>query len=212
MRVGKLLGFVLSVQIIASTAISAGANFDRAIFVVFENTNAGEALRQPFFGRLAAAGANFTNMLAATHPSQPNYIALTAGSTHGVRNNNPHDLDVANIADLLEAKGLTWKVYAEGYPGGCFTGKTSNGYARKHNPFISFTGIQKNPSRCANIVDEKQFDRDAAAGTLPNYAFYVPDNKNSGHDTGVAYADRFYQAKFERLVADPVFMKRTVLI
>jgi phospholipase C len=189
-----------------------GQHFDRAIFVLFENTNYSKAIRQPFFKELADKGAHFTNFKAETHPSQPNYIALAAGDTHGVRSNGNVNLNVASIVDLLEAKGLTWKAYAEDYPGNCFRGGSYRNYARKHNPFISFVNVQSNPARCGKIVPAAEFEQDVAAGTLPNYVFYIPNGKNDGHDTGVAYADRWFRGKFESLVNNPNFMNRTVLI
>ena len=208
-----LWGAIFLILPMKANAISqSGKYFDRAIFVLFENTNYSDAIRQPFFRQLADGGAHFSNFRALTHPSQGNYIALTSGSLNGVTGDGKYDLNVNNVADLLEAKGLNWKVYAEAYPGNCFTGTSSGRYARKHNPFISFINIQKNPSRCANIVEASQFDRDAANGNLPNYVFYIPDNRNNGHDTGVAYADRWYSQKFSRYVDNAQFMKNTVLI
>jgi hypothetical protein len=205
-----LAGLLVSLSTFADP--SSGRYFDHAIFVLFENTNYTNALKQPFFGKLATEGAVFSNFLAATHPSQPNYIALTSGSLHGVSDNSVVDLDVRSIADLLEAKGYTWKVYAEDYPGNCFVGRENDGYARKHNPFISYLSIQKNPTRCAKIVNADEFEQDAAAGTLPNYVFYVPNMKNSGHDTDVSYADAWYAKKFSKYVDSPSFMEKTVLI
>ena len=205
------LSTVLTVTVSAKAA-PAGKYFDRAIFVLFENTNYADAWKQPFFKQLSDKGAHFSNLVALTHPSQGNYIALTSGSLNGVSGNGKYDLNVDNIADLLDARGITWKVYAEGFPGNCFTGTSSGGYARKHNPFISYVNIQRNPGRCANIVDASQFDQDAANGTLPHYVFYVPNNKNSGHDTGVAYAAKWYEQKFSNYVNDSQFMKNTILI
>ncbi len=190
----------------------SGKHFDRAIVVVFENTNYQDAYQQPFLKSLATDGANFTNFVAEAHPSQANYIAMTAGTMGGVRGDSRYDLDLTNIVDLFEAHGLSWKVYAEGYPGNCFTDMGSGQYVRKHNPFISFTNIQSNPLRCSHIVDAGEFDRDLAAGQLPNYVFYIPDLRNDGHDTGVAYADRWYKGKFGPIVANVEQMKNTVLI
>lgn len=207
-----LLLSLLTLGASAHATPPAGKYFDRAIFVIFENTNYMDALKQPFFNQLAAHGASFSNLMALTHPSQGNYVAFTSGSLNGVKGDGKYDLDVNNIADLIEARGLTWKVYAEGFPGNCFTGTTNGGYARKHNPFVSYVNIHSNPSRCANIVEASQFDKDAVSGSLPNYAFYVPNNKNSGHDTGVAYADKWYAQKFSRYVNDSKFMANTVLI
>ncbi len=49
-------------------------------------------------------------------------------------------------------------------------------------------------------------------GTLPNYVFVVLNSKSSGHDTGVAYASKWYQKNFEPLVTDQKFMESTILI
>ena len=186
--------------------------FDRAIFVIFENTNYSVAMQQPFFKQLADHGANFTNFFALTHPSQGNYIALTSGDLNGVTSDSPRDVNVHNVVDLLEARGLSWKVYAENYPGNCFTGKSSGDYVRKHNPFISYVNIQNNPTRCANIVEAAQFDQDAANGRLPNYVFYIPNSNNDGHNTGVAYADKWYAQKFAKYLSNSAFMQNTVVI
>jgi Phosphoesterase family len=112
-----------------------GKHFDRIITVIFENADYSEVIRQPLFKYLADQGAHFSNFLAVTHPSQGNYIALTSGSLHGLWCDiddtadsrcwlGPYDetvdLDVKNIVDLLEAKGVTWRVYAEKFPGNCF--------------------------------------------------------------------------------------------
>ncbi len=211
---GLMIG-LLSVLFISTGASAQGTSakhFDRAIFVIFENTNYAAAMKQPFFAQLASNGANFTNFLAQTHPSQANYIALTAGSLGGVRDDRSVDVNLTNVVDLLEAKGLTWKVYAEGYPGNCFSGKSSGDYVRKHNPFISFNNIRTNAKRCANIVEAAEFDSDLSRGILPNYVFYVPDLRNDGHDTGVAYANGWYEQKFSPLLNDTKFMKSTIVV
>ncbi|MBL7687528.1 MAG: hypothetical protein JNJ49_05795 [Bdellovibrionaceae bacterium] len=203
---------VMVVSSLSGAAPKSGRHFDRAIFVIFENENYSSVISEPFFKELAQKGANFTDFRAITHPSQANYIALTSGATHRVLGDMTTDLNVSNIADLLEAKGLSWRVYAEDYPGNCYTGDRSGDYVRKHNPFISYVGIQKNSARCDLIVNAKQFDQDAANGDLPHYVFYVPNMKNDGHDTSVAYADKWYRKKFAGYLNDQQFMTNTILI
>jgi hypothetical protein len=189
-----------------------GQNFDRALIFIFENTDYKDALAQPFFGSLAKHGALFSKFYAEVHPSQGNYIALTSGSTHNVHGDGNVNLSVFNMTDLLDAKGLTWKVYLEDYPGGCFKGGSYGGYARKHNPFISYVNVQSNSQRCQNLVSADQFELDVANGTLPNYSFYVPNVKNDGHDTGVRYADQWYKKKMSNFISDKDLMKRTIVI
>lgn len=210
----KIMGmiFIFLFSLHSFSAPRTGKYFDRALFVIFENTDYSKAIQQPFLKQLALNGTYFSNFMAATHPSQGNYVALTSGDLNGVTNDNPINLNVNHIADLLEARGLTWKVYAEDYPGNCFTGKSSGGYVRKHNPFISYLNIQNNPKRCANIVNAAQFDVDAANNSLPNYALYIPNLNNDGHDTGVSYADQWYSHRFTPYLSNAQFMQNTVVI
>ena len=88
-------------------------SFKRIMIVVLENEDEPNAIDQPFMKSLAARGAHFGSYRAITHPSQPNYIAMTAGGLHGVKDDRNVDLDVRHLGDLLEAKGLSWKVYAD---------------------------------------------------------------------------------------------------
>src|SRR5262249_22845758 len=124
---------------------------------------------------------------------------LTSGDPQGVSDDNTVDLNVNHIGDLLEAKGLTWKAYVENYPGNCSTVSSSGTYQRKHNPFISYLNVQKNPARCANIVNATQLQTDIANGTLPDYSLYTPNMNDDGHDTDVNYASNWLQTAFDPL-------------
>ena len=180
--------------------------------VVLENTNYEDALRQPFLASLARRGALLTHLTAEAHPSQPNYIALISGSTFGVTSDGNVSLDQRHIGDLLEAKGLQWKVYAEGYPGNCFLGASAGAYVRKHTPFLSFKNVQNDQARCAKIVHASELASDVRDGRLPDYSLYVPDLQNDGHDTGVAFADRWLSATFGPLLQDPKFTQGLLFI
>jgi phospholipase C len=204
--------FGLVIFLFSFSAFSTGKHFDRVVIVVFENEGYGSSVSEPFFSAFAKAGANFSNYFGVTNPSQGNYIAMTSGDLNGVYWDSQYDLNVQHIGDLLEQKGLTWKVYAEDFPGNCFTGMSSGNYARKHNPFISYTNIQNNPARCANIVEAGQLEPDVKTGNLANYIFYVPNLQNDGHDTDVAFADKWFKARFLPLLNNPDFMKNTVVI
>jgi hypothetical protein len=181
--------------------------------VVLENANAQDALAQPFMGSLVAQGAYLDNYHGVAHPSQPNYIAIAAGSTLGVVDDNNHNVNSTHLGDLLEATGRNWKVYAEEWPGNCFTGAQSGNYVRKHNPFISFNNVSSNSARCnAHIVNSSALGADIANSNLPAFALYVPGLQNDGHDTGVAYADQWLSETFGPLLQDPNFMNGTLFV
>jgi phospholipase C len=153
-------------------------------------------------------------MLAQTHPSQGNYIAMIAGDKLGVNSDSNYNISAnqRHLGNLLEEKGLDWKVYAEGFPGNCFTGASSGKYARKHVPFISFLNVSKVPDRCAKIVNSNMFMSDWSNHRLPAFSMYVPDLNNDGHDTGVGYAATWFQKTFGPALKDSRLMDRTLVI
>lgn len=110
----------------------------------------------PQYQSVAANGILLTNYNAITHPSEPNYVAASAGSNLGITNDDYYDIpaDEKSIFDLLEAKGLKWKSYNEEIPAPGWTGYSAYGgaYVRKHNPAIIFDNIGLNQTRSANVV------------------------------------------------------------
>jgi hypothetical protein len=192
--------------------LPVGQRFKKVIWVIFENTNYDAALAQPDFMRVAGQGALLTQMAAETHPSQPNYIAMIAGSTLGVRSNKNVNLSESHVGDLLEKAGLDWKAYAEDYPGNCFLGAESGLYARKHVPFLSFTNVTKSASRCQKIVSASSFATDFQAGHLPAFSMYIPNLKNDGHDTNIDYAGKWLTAKFGNVFKSPASLQDTLFV
>jgi len=196
----------------AAVSAQAAPTFSRVLIVMLENANYENAVDQPFLKDFAARGALLTNYHGVAHPSQPNYVALTAGTYDGVSGDGNVTLDVRHIGDLLEAKGKTWKAYAEGYPGGCFLGASDGTYARKHVPFLSFRNVTSDAARCANVVDAAAFSDDVAQRAVPNYSFFVPDLNDDGHDTDVATADRWLAQTVGPLLKNEAFMKGTLVV
>ncbi|MBI3542609.1 MAG: hypothetical protein HY075_04970 [Deltaproteobacteria bacterium] len=195
---------VLSALALLGCLQAQAAPFQKVLIVILENESEEAAIRQPYMKKLAAEGATL-DLRAETHPSYPNYVALTSGSTWGIHNDWQKTIDATHLGDLLEAKGRSWKVYAEGYPGNCFLGSARGKYARRHVPFLSYKNVQEKPDRCARIVNAAQLDEDVRNGALPDYALYIPDNNDNGHDTGVKFADRWLAKRFTPLLADHRF-------
>ncbi len=202
-------GFILLGFGVAQAGV---APFKKVMIVVLENTDYDEAVALPFLSQLAKRGALLTNYHAVTHPSQPNYVAMISGDTSGVFLDFNSNLDRSHIGDLLEARGKSWKVYAENYPGNCFLGGSRGKYARKHVPFLSFTNVSRNAQRCAKVVSSTQLDGDVAAGALQDFSMYIPNLDNDGHDTSAAVADKWLASKFGPLLRDTKFMNELLLV
>src|ERR1051325_10789075 len=68
------------------------ARYDHVVWIVMENKSFGDVIGSssaPFTTALASACGLAENFHAETHPSLPNYIAMTSGSTHGVADDGP---------------------------------------------------------------------------------------------------------------------------
>jgi len=207
-----LLALTLFAFVVCNDALVSGKWFDRIFIIMFENQAYEDVINDSNFLKFANAGLSFQNYYAITHPSQPNYIAQVAGSTLVVNSDGVYNLQGLSVVDLLEQRGVTWTAYIESYPGNCFTGATTSDglYARKHNPFISFVNIQRNASRCANIVNANRLDSDLASGNLAQYMYYTPNMQNDGHNTGISFAGNYLNTLFSPRLSK--FPARTLLL
>jgi hypothetical protein len=165
------------------------------VVIVMENAEYGEvigSIAAPYVNGLARRYALATNSFAITHPSLPNYLALTSGSTQGISSDcTDCQAPGSNIVDQLEAAGISWGAYLEDMPAPCFGGAGAGGYAKKHNPFIYYNDIASSPSRCRKLVGFGQLASALRSGSLPTYVWISPNLCDDGHDCGVAAGDRF---------------------
>lgn len=171
------------------------ASSSHVLVIVMENEESTDVLANaaaPYTNSLIRRYGLATQSYAITHPSLPNYLALTSGSTHGV-SSDCTDCHVRspNIVDQLEGAGISWKAYLEDAPTPCFGGAEAGGYARKHNPFIYYEDIANSPRRCSRLVGFEQLAADLRHGQLPTYAWITPNLCDDGHDCGVSGGDRF---------------------
>ena len=196
----------------AHAQLPRNSHFKKVVYIIFENENYEPVVVQPDFARFAKLGALFTKMRAEVHPSQGNYIAMVAGSAYGITSDSNVDLPHRHIGDLLENAGKDWRVYAEEYPGNCFTGKRSGKYVRKHNPFMSFTNVTSNPKRCAKIESDARFFQDYANGTLPEFSMYIPNMDNDGHDTTIDFAGKWLTTRFGSILSNPAALGDVLFI
>jgi acid phosphatase len=175
-------------------AVAGGAPRHIAV-IVMENEEYGSILdsrETPFIHSLASRYALATSSYAITHPSLPNYLALTSGSTFGI-DSDCTDCSVpgAGVAGQLTRRGITWRAYIEGLPDPCFTGAGAGTYAKKHNPFLYYTGIIGNRAACAHVVPLRGLFHDERRAALPAFVWITPNLCHDMHDCPPATGDRF---------------------
>jgi phospholipase C len=247
-----MCGLLVGTSAMAAPAASASPaglegvpHFDHVVVLTEENESAsttfGAGSPATYLNGLRSQGVFLPNYYGTGHVSLDNYIAMTSGQP-------PQPLTMSdcasvslwtcvqpqsalssgrNLADQIEAAGLTWKSYQDGTSTPCFHGPYIAGdttpdpyqgnsttgaknYADRHNPFIYFPDVIENQARCdAHQRPFTELSADLAAGTLPAFSFITPDTCNDGHDDpcagqttgGLAAADAWLRANLPTLLS-----------
>jgi hypothetical protein len=124
-------------------------------------------------GTLAAGGDLLTNYHALSHPSEPNYFGLYAGSTFGVTNDNYHAEPDPTLATILKGAGKSFVGYVEE------TNSDMN-----HNPWEYF------PER---KTLEQSFAKFPATNfsALPTVSFVIPNIYHDMHSASIQRGDNW---------------------
>lgn len=173
----------------------------------------------PYLNKLINQYAYATNYSGVTHPSLPNYLALTSGSTDGITTDcNPPsagcEVNVKNIADEIQNSGRTWKAYAESMPSSCYSLNYGNNFATKHVPFLYYKDIIGNSSRCdSHVVPFTQMATDLqSVSTTPNYAFITPNLCNDMHNCPVSTGDSWLSTTVPEILNSKAFTTQKSLL
>jgi len=206
----------------AATSLEGVPSFAHIVVLTEENESASTTFAPgspaTYLNSLRNDGVFLPNYYGVGHVSLDNYIAMASGQP-------PQPLSASdcqtvslwtcvqaqgvlssgrNLADQLEAAGLSWTSYQDGTDIPCFHGPFTAGdtapdpdqgdsttgaknYADRHNPFIYFPDVINDQARCA--AHQRPFTdlaTDVANGTLPAFSFITPDTCHDGHDNPCA--------------------------
>lgn len=186
----------------------APARWRHVVWIWFENkASALGSSAAPYLSGLAAACASAADDHGVTHPSLPNYLAATSGSTHGVTDDAgpaAHPLAGPSLFSQVADAGLAWRAYDESMPTPCAT--TSRGrYAVKHNPAVYYTAVRADCARWDVGLD--QLSADLASDRMPAFAFVTPDLCHDMHDCSVAAGDAWLRGMLPTLLASPAYRR-----
>lgn len=183
------------------------------------------------------------NYSSVAHNSLPNYLTLTSAGNYSFTpyyndcnppgssgNTTCPPINVTNMIDRIEASGRTWKAYMEDYTGGgCSrhgaTTRTSDNittYANDHNPFIYYSDIYTNMTRCANIVNAnpgstgylsmpKALVADLNSTAAPSFMWLTPNQCDNGHspcnplNNTVLQSNNYLSLLVPKILNSPVF-------
>lgn len=178
--------------------------FSHVFVILMENTSlstlqkamtAGTAPNLKTWAGQYATGSDYHGV---THPSLPNYVALTSGDTGGIGCDcqaQPNqgscspigdvcfsactcDVSAQNLADQIESAKKTWMDFGEDMGTPCNLSDSGN-YAQRHNPFLYYDDIRTSTTRCnAHVVDFSNFN----PNTAPDFSFIAPNLVDDMHN------------------------------
>jgi acid phosphatase len=200
---------------------SGPGDLAHVVIIVDENKPATSILGNPaapYLNALAHRFASATNYAAISHPSLPNYLALTSGTTAGISSDcNPPggrcSAGVRNITDEVTAADRGWRMYAEGMPAPCAL-TNSGQYAVKHVPFLYYPVVRGDLAYCADhVVPYARFAADLATTTsLPAYSFISPNLCDDMHSCSIATGDAWLARNVPRILSSPAFTQQRSLL
>jgi hypothetical protein len=165
------------------TAANPPTKYQHVVWIVFENRAYAQIIGSssaPYFNELASQCGLATNFYAETHPSLPNYLAMTGGSTFGVTSNaGPSTYPIPSTSIFGQTNGGT---YAESMPSNCYLFDVAS-YVVHHNPHPYFSTER---TLCS-------------ATNTPSFAWrpfelVVPNNCNNMHDCSVSTGDTWLKS------------------
>ncbi len=233
MRAAPLLAALLATTVIAGSSAPASAEgglqpavsapaacgqssdarpvIRHVIIIVMENHSLSSIQgHAPFLNALAKRCGSAINYHAISHPSLPNYLAMTSGSFHRIHSDcSPQRCSQPgpNIFSQLSRHGLRWRSYAESMPVACDM-STAGLFAARHVPAVYYTRVRpycRRQVRSLGRVGTGRMHRALHSGHAPAFMFVTPNLCNDMHSCPVASGDKWLRTWIAMIVASRTY-------
>ncbi len=153
-----------------------------------------------------------TQYRAVAHPSLPNYLALSGGSTFGVTDDagpDVHRIVGPSVFGQALAAGRSATVYVEDLPSPCAP-ENQGSYAVRHNPWVYF--VDERAECLRHDVGLDRLAGDARRGDLPAAGLVIPNVCSDAHDCPLSTADAWIARYVDAAMAGPDWAAGRLLI
>jgi hypothetical protein len=169
------------------------------VVIVMENHSYGQIMTSPaapYFRRFAERGTLFTRYVALHHPSLPNYLEMTSGTTSGCATDTcvQRTYRTDNVFHQLTSAGISWRAWMESMGSRCQSAATRL-YAAKHNPPLFYRNLF--PTLCHSYDVPMP---GTLPPTLPRFVFLTPNICHDMHDCSIAVGNRWLRAHAQPLL------------
>jgi hypothetical protein len=195
-----------SIPVTAPCGVTAPAQYSHVVWIMLENVGysvVGSPSAQ-YFNQLASRCGLATNDDAVAHPSLPNYVALTSGSTQGITDDGEPSSHPLSSPSIFSELGSNWKVLAESMPNEC-DHVTSGQYAARHNPAVYYT---KSAASCRRNDVPLKLPMNLSTG----FTMIVPDICDDMHSCPVANGDAWLRRFVPLILASTQYQSRSLVL
>jgi hypothetical protein len=186
--------------------VATTAHYDHVVWIMLENVGYSVvgSSSAPYFNQLASACGLATNYLAISHPSLPNYVALTSGSTQGISDDGEPSSHPLTSPSIFSQLGSNWRALVESMPSSCDR-VTSGQYAARHNPAVYYSSLA---STCQRDDVPLSFPLNLSAA----FTIMVPNICDDMHSCPVATGDAWLRRIVPLVLASSQYQSRSLVL
>jgi hypothetical protein len=177
------------------------------IWIVMENRSYSQVIGAPYIASLAAHCGVATNYHNVSHPSLPNYLAMTSGQSTTLLPKTDCATFCPVSGSSIFSETSSWRVFAESMPGTCVK-HDARPYVVHHTaaPYYSAAA-----AACARN-DLPLTSLNLAA--LPSFSLIVPNVSNDMHETSssVAKGDSWLRTHLGAILASPAYRSGSTVV
>jgi hypothetical protein len=177
------------------------------VWIVMENHSYSQIIGNasaPYINQLATTYGSATDMLAESHPSLPNYIAMTSGSTQGIADDDGPSSHPLGVPSIFSQLGTNARSLEESMPSNCDM-SNSGEYAVRHDPEAYYTNLG---TACSTNDIPLASTPDLSA----EFTFITPNLIDDMHDGTVAEGDQWLSAFMPKVFATPQYQAADTVV
>jgi hypothetical protein len=181
-------------------------HYDHVVWILLENVGypVTASPSASYLRSLATACGLATQDYAVSHPSLPNYVALTSGSTQGITDDGEPSAHPLSVPSIFSELGGNWTSLVESMPSRC-DHVTSGEYAARHNPAVYYLSLAASCPR-----------NDAPLSLPLNLAkaltIIVPNICDDMHSCSVATGDQWLRRIVPLILASSQYQARSMAL
>lgn len=188
------------------TKAAGSVRVTHVIWIVMENRSYNQVMPAPYISSLAKACGVATNYHNISHPSLPNYIALTSGRPASQLPSTDCPSFCSVSGPSIFSQTSSWGVFAESMPGNCVR-HDARPYVVHHTAAPYYSALSGCASKDLPLTALNLSNLPAFSLIVPNIAHDMHENSSS-----VAAGDSWLRTHLGAILASPVYKSGSTVV